>query len=61
MERLEATQLFRQSMPYKTLYYGPMTKEIEPLLYRIARNPSEVESREYVIFLDASYYYSTEK
>jgi hypothetical protein len=48
-------------MPYKTLHYGPISKEVEPTLYRVARNPAEVECREYVITLDASYYYSSER
>ena len=48
-------------MPYKTLYYGSITKEIEPTLYRLARNSAEVEVREYVVVLDASYYYSSER
>lgn len=45
MDKLSTMQLFHQSMPYKTLYYGPLTKEIEAGLYKIAKNPIEVESR----------------
>ncbi len=38
--KFETTQVFRQVVPFQTLYYGEVTKEIEPQLLKFPTKTS---------------------
>lgn len=50
----QCTQLFRQMMPFKTLHYGEITKQIEAQLLKFAVKTSPGLEREYVIIVDCA-------
>lgn len=38
--RFESTQIFKQAVPFKTLYYGEITKDAEPQLMKFPTKTS---------------------
>jgi nitrate reductase beta subunit len=52
-EKYESTKVFMQAVPYKTLYYGMITKEAEPELLKFPSTNVGLE-REFVFVFDCA-------